>query len=238
MSPPAATRPTSTAGTAAHPLPISSDDGDGAGHGDLSLGQVEHPRQAVDQREADAQQAVLQPEDDAVEDRRLSRDPQVGPLHVGVASSSAECPAELEPTVLEDVPAAGEARASGTCCSATTRVSPESRRPSRPDTPRRRSAAQDPSSVRRAAAPTASTSAPGRRRASAARPHSSFPPAVDGARRAVGRRSNTTASASRSGRRGKAPRLRLSATDISGNRWRSAGTYASPRREILWVAGG
>ena len=39
-------------------------------HGDLPVGEVEHPAEAVDEGQTDAEQPELQPEDDAVEDDR------------------------------------------------------------------------------------------------------------------------------------------------------------------------
>ena len=55
------------------PASIEQGDDDRPEHGDLSLGEVEHSAEAVDEGQADAEQAELQPEDDPVEDHRPHR---------------------------------------------------------------------------------------------------------------------------------------------------------------------
>ena len=58
-------------GDAGRPAGVDREgDDDPAEHGDLALGEVEDPAESVDQGQPDAEQPELQPEDDAVEDRR------------------------------------------------------------------------------------------------------------------------------------------------------------------------
>ena len=77
MNTAAATMPIAAAGTTGIPASsIEQRDDDRAEHGDLSVREVEHAGEPVDQRQPDAEQPILQPEHDAVEDRRSHATPR------------------------------------------------------------------------------------------------------------------------------------------------------------------
>ena len=207
-------------------------DDDRAEHGDLPLGQVEHPAEAVHQGQADAEQPELQPEDDPVEDRRPHRH---GDRPVGAADVAGCAPARRR--------AGGAGRVRSRARSRDRR----GRGPAAPAARRRRSSGRARGGSRARRTPRPPASAPARssaRRASAsaarainARPTASIccsPPLIVPARWRTrsprrGNRSSTSARRSASGRRGIGAEVEVLARRSSaGNRSTLGGHVGEP----------